>query len=142
MSYTLASFPGRIGKRRPLFAHAQNISSIKVSGRGILRSLLTCWSFTLNVEHSDVRACTQGVYSCFVKRLLRDHRQQHPQSSDSLLYICGHITEDCDQKTESIQRYPVSPLNSPFQVYLTARFHPTIGCPLSNMTLDPHTTVI
>ena len=47
----------------------------------------------------DVRAftCTQGVYSCFIKRLLRDHRQQHPQSSDSLLYICGHITEDYDQ---------------------------------------------
>ena len=50
----------------------------------------------------DVRACTctQGVYSCFIKRLLRDHRQQHP-----LLYICGHITEDYDQETESIQGY-------------------------------------
>ena len=31
-------------------------------------------------------------------------------ASDSLLYICGHITEDYDQETESIQRYPVSPL--------------------------------
>ena len=38
--------------------------------------------YSLNV---DVRACTctQGVYLCFIKRLLRDHRQQHPQSSDS-----------------------------------------------------------
>ena len=35
--------------------------------------------------------CKQGVYSCFITRLLRDHRQKHPQSSDSLLYICGHI---------------------------------------------------
>ena len=59
----------------------------------------------MNVEHSDVRACTQGVYSCFIKRLLRDYRQQHPQSSDTSLYICGHITEDYDQETESIQ-YP------------------------------------
>ena len=50
----------------------------------------------------DVRACTctQGVYSCFIKRLLRDHRQQHPQSSDSPLYICGHITEDYNQETD------------------------------------------
>ena len=37
----------------------------------------------MNVEHSDVRACTQGVYSCLVKRLLRDYRQQRPQTSDS-----------------------------------------------------------
>ena len=39
----------------------------------------------MNVEHSDVRSCTQGVYSCFVKRLLRNNRQQHPQSSDSAI---------------------------------------------------------
>ena len=39
----------------------------------------------MNVEHSDVRACTQGVYSCLVKRLLRDYRQQHPQTSDSVV---------------------------------------------------------
>ena len=60
----------------------------------------------MNVEHSDVRACTQGVYSCFIKRLLRDHRQQHPQSSDSPLYICGHITEDYDQETEKYSGIP------------------------------------
>ena len=65
----------------------------------------------MNMEHSDVRACIQGVYSCFVKRLLRDHINRQ-QSSDSLLYICGHnIPEDYDQETESIQRYPVSPTN-------------------------------
>ena len=39
----------------------------------------------------------------FIKRLLRDHRQQHPQSC--CLYICGHITEDYDQETEN--RYPL-----------------------------------
>ena len=48
----------------------------------------------------DVRSCAQGVYSCFVKRLLRDHRQQHLQSSDSPLYICGNKTKDHDQETE------------------------------------------
>ena len=55
----------------------------------------------MNVEHSDIRACTQGVYSCLVKRLLRDYRQQHPQTSDTAIirciYICGNITEDYDQ---------------------------------------------
>ena len=61
----------------------------------------------MNVEHSDIRACTQGVYSCFIKRLLRDYRQQHPQSSDTSLYICGHITEDYDQETESIPTFLV-----------------------------------
>ena len=59
----------------------------------------------MNVEHSDVRTCTQDVYSCFVKHLLRDLRQQHPQSFNSLLYKCGHITEDYDQNTKDI-RYP------------------------------------
>ena len=59
---------------------------------------------------------TQGAYSCFIKRLLRDHRQQHMQSSDSPLYVCGHITEDYDQETESIQRYPVSPMGMREQI--------------------------
>ena len=90
----VALFPGRGN----LFAHAQDIPVQPE----ILRSGRLLFGY-MNVEHSDVRACTctQGVYSCFI---LRDHRQQHPQSP---LYICGHITEDYDQETESIQRYPV-----------------------------------
>ena len=48
----------------------------------------------MNVEHSDARSCTQGIYSCFVKRLLR---QQHPQSSDSVIVPMRNITEDYDQ---------------------------------------------
>ena len=36
-------------------------------------------------------------------RLLRD---QHPQSSDSLLYICGHITENYDRETDKDIQYP------------------------------------
>ena len=44
----------------------------------------------MNVEHSDVRACTQGVYSCLVKRLLRDYRQQHPQTYDSAIIRCTY----------------------------------------------------
>ena len=57
----------------------------------------------MNVEHSDVRAFTQGVYSCLVKRLLKDYRQQHPQTSDSHhpLYICGNIIK----YTENIHAY-------------------------------------
>ena len=47
-------------------------------------NLLVVYSLTniMNVACT----CTQGVYSCFIKRLLRDHWQQHPQS-DSPLYI-------------------------------------------------------
>ena len=63
----------------------------------------------MNVEHSDVHACTQGIYSCFIKCLLRDYRQQHPQSSDSPLYICGHIMEDYDQEMDKDIRYPHFP---------------------------------
>ena len=62
------------------------------------RANLLVLTIIMNVEHSDVR--TQGVYSLFLKRLLRDHRQQHPPSSDSLLYIFGNITEDYDKETE------------------------------------------
>ena len=46
----------------------------------------------MNVEHSDVRACTQDVYACFVKRLLRDHRQQNPQSVHILETEVDHVT--------------------------------------------------
>ena len=57
----------------------------------------------MNVDIYTCMTCTQGVYSCFIKHLLRDHRQEHPQSSDSPLYIYGHITEDYDQETD---QYP------------------------------------
>ena len=85
----------------------------------------------MNVEHSDIRACTQGVYSCFIKRLLRDYRQQHLQSSDSLLYICGHITEDYDQEMDSIPTFlvmreqivPGSPAKNGLGTRLGMRMH-------------------
>ena len=85
-----------------LFAHAQDIPklskisrftySLSVRKRYPERYTNLLVVYSLTIWHSDVRACTQGVYSCFVKRLLRDHGQQHRQSSDSAIIRCGHIT--------------------------------------------------
>ena len=50
----------------------------------------------MNVEHSDVRACTQGVYSCLVKRLLGSSIRKYLTQPSSVVHMQKY-TEDYDQ---------------------------------------------
>ena len=90
---TLASFPGRrpgiiCSRMRKKFRKRFTYSlSVRKSYPEKYTNLLVV--HYVNVEHSDVRACTQGVYSCLVTRLLRDYRQQHPQTFDSAIIRCS-----------------------------------------------------
>ena len=69
---------------------------------GILGSI-TCWSFRIILCISSM--CTRRLCKASGKRPV-DHREQHPQSSVSPLYVCGHITTIKKRKVFKDIRYP------------------------------------